>query len=477
MSHASSKPVSGIPPRTDVLVVGAGMAGYAAAISAAELGADVLLVEKEELDGGSSILAGASFAFAGTKAQADAGIEDDIETLRKDLLDVGGYKNNPEILELYLDHQLETYDWLRSVGVRFQDVQLSSNMSRPRSHPAVPAQIFEALRARAANFPNLVRLVGRGMTGLTFEPGSGCVTGGKIRDADGAEHEVRADRGVVLATGGFARSRDLVQTFAPEQAPAIRLGGTGSDGDGLRMAWALGADMADMGYVKATFGIAMPDHPLEQRAYDGPRPLVHAMYRGGLIVNTESRRFISEANSYKVLGEACLRQSGAAAYQIFDQRVMDESREAPRTHDYRGALEAGLIHRGETLAEAAAKAGLDPDRVEQEVGLYNAAVAGQGADAFGRETLGMGVGTPRPVDQPAFYVFPCTSGLFSTYAGLKTDAGLQVRKVDGGVLTGLYAAGEVMGGFHGKGYMSGTGMGKSAVFGRLAGRLAASSRP
>ncbi len=456
--------------KTDVLVIGAGMAGYAAAIAAREAGARVILAEKLTHDGGSSILSGTTFAFAGTPLQVEQDIEDDDETLRKDLLEVGGHKNDPAMVDLYVAHQLETFGWLRDIGVAFQEVQLSSNMSRPRSHPAVPVQIFESLRKRAAALSLDLR------TGYTaqrlIQTSDGGVAGAEFDTPDG-RLSVLAEGGVILATGGFARSDRLVQTFAPDQAPALRLGGAGSHGDGLTMAWALGADMADMGYAKATFGIAYPDYPGSARSFEGDRILLHAMYRGAIAVNRDGERFIAESASYKVLGDACLKQPDAMAFQIFDAQVMAETREAPRTHNYRGADAAGLLIKADTIEALAEAAGLPKEAVTASVDAYNAACDGAQPDAFGRTTLGMGYGVPRRIDQAPFYAYPCTSGLFSTYAGLRTGPDLQVRRVDGTPISDLYAAGEVLGGFHGKGYMSGSAMGKSAVFGRLAGRSAA----
>ncbi|MBJ3775334.1 FAD-dependent oxidoreductase [Acuticoccus mangrovi] len=461
---------SDCPAEIDVLVVGAGMAGHAAAIAAREAGADVLLLEKEADYGGSSLLSGATFAFAGTPQQAEQGIEDDGEQLRADLLDVGGHHNDPAIVDLYIEHQLATYAWLRSIGVAFQEVQLSSNMSRPRSHPAVPRQIFACLRERLA-------AVGAGYlcatrAGALERDGAGRVAAVVLAQGD-AERRIAVRGGTVLASGGFARNDHLVQTFVPDQAAAMRLGGSGSHGDGLVMGWALGADLADVGYIKATFGIAKPDYPGANRTYDGPRPLIHAMYRGGIAVNRTGRRFISEASSYKVLGDACLTQPDAVAFQIFDARVMGESREAPRTHDYAGARAQGLLIEANSIGALASAAGLDVDAVTDTVARYNAACEGREADAFGRTTLGMGYGTPPPLTEPPFYCYPCTSGLFTTYGGLRTDTRLVVTDVWGKPIDGLFAAGEVMGGFHGKGYMSGSAMGKAAVFGRLAGRHAA----
>src|SRR5947209_7804274 len=123
-------------PQTEepVIVLGGGLAGYSAAYEAAERGARVLLVEKAPEPGGSTVRSGGSFAFAGTDLQAAQGIEDNPELLRQDLLQGGGSQTDPELVELYVSHQIEAYEWLRRLGVEFHEVTLSGNQSAPRSH-------------------------------------------------------------------------------------------------------------------------------------------------------------------------------------------------------------------------------------------------------------------------------------------------------------------------------------------------------
>ena len=454
----------------DVLVVGAGLAGHCAALSAREAGASVLLIEKMPEYGGSSLMSGASFAFAGTSQQKEQGIEDSPDLLRKDLLEVGDHKNDPALVDLYVDNQLDTYAWLKQAGVEFHPVQLSSNMSAARGHPTFPRQVFNELHPRLAE------------AGVEYAPNTAASAlhadaDGRVREVElsigGKSRKIRVNRGVVLTTGGFARSDDLVQKFVPDQAPALRYGGQGSTGDGIRMAWALGADVADVGYVMATFGIAMPDFPGSNRKYDGERPLLHAMYRGGIIVNREAKRFISEANSYKTLGDASLKQPDALGFQIFDQNIMDQSIKAPKTHDYAGALELGVLRQANSIADLAREVGLNPDTLVETVDRYNAAVDAGGDTELGRKTLAMGVGKLVRLDRAPFYIYPCAPSLFTTYGGVKVNGELEVVRIDGKPLAGLYAAGEVMGGFHGKGYMSGSANGKCSVFGRIAGRNAA----
>ncbi|MEQ8447702.1 MAG: FAD-binding protein [Pelagibacterium sp.] len=454
----------------DVVIIGAGMAGHAAAIAAAEAGASVLMAEKCEEFGGSSLYSGATFAFADTQLQRQQGIDDSTATFRADLLDVGGHKNDPELIEAYLDHQLETFDWLIGLGVSFSEVQLSSNMSVPRSHPALPRQILDLAHVRALEL------------GVDYQAN---IAAKRVETASGLRILFAKDgrsvwcdvaKGIVIATGGFARSKTLVEDFAPSQAAAMRLGGKGSTGDGIEIALGIGGEVADMEFVTATFGVPLIDYPEPQKNdIEGAPPLVHAMYRGAILVNETGKRFTNEAQSYKVLGDICLSQPNATAFQILDTKIFEQAVELPRTHNYKKALAEGYLRKADTIEELAGTVGLDPQVLAETVETYNRDARAGRDTQFGRTTLGKNVGTIVPIDAGPFYIMPSTAVLFSTYAGVKVDRDMRLVDAQGLVLPGMYAAGEVIGGFHGKGYMSGTGMGKAAVFGRLAGRNAAKS--
>ena len=141
--------------------------------------------------------------------------------------------------------------------------------------------------------------------------------------------------------------------------------------------------------------------------------------------------------------------------------------------DFKAAHASGLVTRADSVDGLARSLGLDADTLRASIERYNAAVdAGEDTD-FGRPM--------RYSDQPGrgriatapFYGFPTRPGLTSTYAGVTVDGSMRVLDVDGAPISGLLAAGEVVGGFHGAGYYSGTALGKAAVFGRIAGREAA----
>ncbi|WNI28257.1 FAD-dependent oxidoreductase [Streptomyces sp. ITFR-6] len=448
-----------------VVVLGGGLAGYSAAIEAAERGARVLVIDKAAEPGGSTLRSGGSFAFAGTDLQAAHGIEDSDDLLRRDLLRGGGEQSDPQLVDLYVRRQLAAYHWLKRCGVDFDGVSLSGNQSVPRSHGVDIGRSHALIRAAATAHHSVTELLATTTEALTQE--NGRIVGVVTRDSDGTATE-RPARAVVLATGGFARSRRAISTFAPQLSNARRMGGEHNTGDGMYLAMSVGADLADVGTIKATFGVTadVPGMP--------PNPtLLNALYRGGIVVNSRAERFVDESISYKLIGGVCLQQPGGLGVQIFDEQVMEQTIPGKLVNNYRGALEQGYLLQADSIRELAVAAGLDPDALAATVDGYNDAVRSTGDTDFGRTHLSSGYGELPTINRAPYYAYPTTAGLTSTYGGLRVDVEMRVAHVLGGTVPGLYAAGEIVGGFHGNAYMSGSSLGKSVIFGRAAGRGAA----
>ena len=451
-----------LPAAVDLLVVGGGLAGYATALEAATLGARVLLVEKEAKIGGATVLSGGSFAFAGTPLQHRMGVEDSEARLFEDLRRVGGYENDETLVRAYVDHQRETHDWLARLGVTFERLFVASGQSVPRAHSRNPSEVLAVVAGCA-------HATGRVETRLEARAHRLVKEGDRIAGAQ-VEHgghlsEVRARHGVMLATGGFSRNERLLELFAPGQKGAQRMGGPGNTGDGLLMAWRLGAAFRDMGYIKGTFG----SHP---SAGAEDHFLLFPVYAGGIAVNAEARRFVDESLSYKLIGDACLRQPGCIGYQIFDRVIFGRGKPGVPSMDFAADLAAGRVVEAPSLGALAGKLGLDAGALQATVERYNGFVATGRDPDFGRRHLCNAFGELVAISQPPFYGFASKSVVLATYCGLTVDDSMRVKDVFGTTLPGLYAAGGVMGGFHGQAYMTGTANGKAAIFGRLAARAA-----
>lgn len=472
-----NEPTAGLPVQTElpervgVLVLGAGLAGCAALLAAAEAGQYALLLEKTGAIGGSTVRSAGLSAYAGTDEQREQGIADDVDLLRKDLLEVGGHRNDEALVDLYCEHQLDTYRWLKGHGVRYGEIHAASGQSAPRSHPTdTTTMLLRLLRAAGElgariMLDNPARRLVVGPDTAPDAAGRVRVTGVEVDTPDGPR-VVLADA-VVLATGGFSMSAQMLATFAPQMEHALRQGGAGNTGDGLKMAMALGAGLRDTPYIKGTYGHYATQHPDE----DGTGIL--AVYKGGIAVNSRGRRFVDESRNYKELGDIALAQDGVTTWQVFDAQVMAQSNDEVPIYEFAGRERAGMLVRADSVAELEELLVLPEGSLQRTVAAYNAAARGEQPDEFGRRHLSGGVGTPFPLERPPFYAHPSGTVVLATYCGLTVDTRLRVLDWWGEPIERLYAAGELIGGFHGAGYMTGTSIGKAGIFGRLAGTHAA----
>lgn len=450
----------------DLIVVGGGMAGTVAALAAAEAGLSVVLLEKMADLGGSSAISGGVLAFGGTDLQAKAGIEDSPELLRKDLLEVGEHENNVAIVDAYIANQLDTFEWLRDRGIEFSDnVWASSGQSVPRSHTVDPAGTVRKLAALARETGKVEILRDVAAQRLVRNPSTNRVSGLTALQ-NGQPVTFSGRKGVLLACGGFSQNPGLIHRFVPLMDRAVLNGGEGNTGDGLRMAWLLGADVADMPFVKGTFG----KHPVD-------RTNIHtclAVYKGAIAVDDDGRRFMNESMSYKKLGDECLKLESHSCYQIFDQAIFEQGDNDTPVFDFERRLETGLLMQADSLEAVAEMLEIPADALLETVRTYNEAVD-NGNDPFGRQNIVHHHGELVRIERAPFYVYPSTTCVFGTYCGLAVSPETQVIDVFGEPIEGLYAAGEVMGGFHGAAYMTGSALGKAAVFGRIAARTIAAA--
>jgi len=229
------------------------------------------------------------------------------------------------------------------------------------------------------------------------------------------------------------------------------------------MGWDLGAGMRDMGNIKGTFG----GHP---DAKPGEHALMLPIYVGAIAVNALGQRFIDESKSYKLIGDACLQQPGAIGYQVFDQQIFERGQSGIPTMDFAAKLARGQVVNAPTLRELAGKLGVDADGLAHTIDAYNAAVDAGNDTQFGRDGLSNHYGALVRIASPPYYGYASTSMMLATYCGVAVNARMCVCDAFDEVIPGLYAAGEIIGGLHGNAYMTGSAIGKAAIFGRLAAR-------
>ena len=439
----------------DVVIVGAGGAGLQAAIEAALAGASVLIFEKQArlLESSTAISVG-RISFACTEIQKQNGIEDSNDLLISDITQTGQYKNDPELVEAYAANQLDTFRQLSNLGVKWSPtVTALAGMSVPRGHLTDPVDLVRILK-RAVDDQQVPVLFQIPVTELITDD-KGIVIGVSVLERSGLTSRVRARKGVVLASGGFARDAQRLATIDARFSKVVATSGAGHHGDGLRMALALGASTRDIEFIQPSFEL----HANGVTSDD----ILILYYQGGIIVNALGKRFVNESISYKDIARACLDQPRMMGFQIFDHTVFEKA-DGSGIH-YEQLLSAN------TLSEIEEKANMPAGALQKSIERYNHFVT-SGTDVdFGRQALAGKYGLPQRIEKPPFYAFATIGHLLATYGGIAVDKKMRVLR-NGVPIPGLYAAGEAMGGFHGASYHSGTAIGKALVFGRIAGKNA-----
>ena len=450
----------------DLVIIGGGGAGMTAAVRAGQLGLDVVLLEKMPFMGGAISISGGNQVVMGSKMQQDLGVTDDsVESMVEDFMANGADLNVPELITLYAENVGETSDWLQENGVTFNlegGLHKLAEYSHDRelAYTGSGAGAAEALRGLVEESGAKVLLNTRATELLS--DGDGNVTGVVANDAD-TVYTISADA-VLLATGGYGYNKDLLEG---DMKNALYYGPVSSTGDGLIMATAEGID-ADTRLLE--YGKRYPNgievsEGIAKSTINGNIP---AWTMSAILVNQEGKRVVNEKASNRTILETELQQTGQMLYLVMDQATFDVWKDAVG-YDVSEYLEANgsstpVFAHGETIAEAAEAAGVDPDALAETIETYNGYVeAGEDAE-FGRSADYMTM----PVGDGLYYLVEQKPRFATTMGGLVIDEELHVINKDGAVIGGLYAAGEVVGGVMGDDSPSGANNGWAVTSGKLA---------
>ena len=435
---------------TDVIVVGGGLAGLSATHRLRTHGLSVALLEKRERLGGSSAMSGGWFALSGTEVQRRAGVEDSDARFLGDMIETGARSADEELLQRLVERQAHAVSTIDRAVAWTDELKISAGMTVSRAHLIRIRPLLAYLEEKAVAAGAVIRR-SRAADALVWD-------GVRVIGVRTVGGDLLARAGVVLTSGGFSRSRELVELFVPDQVAAMPYGGPANTGDGLRMAWALGAGVADIGHVAGTYGQS-------PETTDDEHELLTANYLGAILVNIRGERFTDESESYKILGSAVLAQPKSMAYQVFDSAVRALSKPGVPLSDMDRIEELGHLVQAPSLAALEERLQIPAGRLERTVEAYNRTATGRRADHFGRTSLVNGFGALVPLTAPPFYAYPAVTAMTSTFGGVSVAADTSVKRIDGTRIVGLYAAGEVAGGFHGASYMTGTALTKALVFG------------
>lgn len=424
---------------SDVIVIGAGGCGLMAALVAGKKGARVLLLEKTDQPGGGTAFSSKGIRAAGSRRQRELKIDDSPELYAQDILRRNNNESDAVLTKQLTETSGRVADFLTDVaGIEFQIGEFAFGHSAQRSHSwkadkTVTDFLFEAVEREKniqVRFSTPVLSLKQDASGAV----TGVVTKGGVHTA----------RRVILASGGFGASAELLSRYIPKALDIPFPGHHGSAGDGIKMGLLAGAATENMG--------AFQPYP----AYIGPGKRAvppEVALSGGIMVDDGGKRFVDETQYPGGLGTKMLDLPGKQAYEIFDERVYQLHRNAPGLRNLSGFFDAGLLLKAESLEELARRLAIDAEGLKQTICDYNDSAASGGKDAFGR-TL------PQPLDGP-FYGIKVTVALYHTQGGLKVNADGQVLRADGSIIPNLYAGGGVAVGVSGKGlegYLPGNGL-------------------
>lgn len=444
----------------DVLVVGAGGAGLAAAIAAAEEGATVAVAEKSERPGGNTALSTGSVPGAGTRFQKAAGIDDSPQRMFDDFMKRTEGTAPAHLVRALAEESAPLVEWLiDKVGapLTLEPVLKKVGHSVPRTH--VPPDrngqfLFDALEKRARELGIEISL-GTPVLGLVTE--AGAVTGARIAAGGGREDRVGA-RKLILAANGFGANRDMLRRFAPDIAEAPYFGHLGNTGDGIAWGEALGAELHNMMAYQGHASVAYPHGTLVSWS---------VQELGGFLVNRDGKRFVDETLGYSGCAAEVLAQPEQTAFAVFDKRIRDYMLKVP---EFAELDKMGGVKSAPDIETLARDAGIDPAALRATFDTFQAAREG-GSDPFGRREW-----RPAALAAPFHLVRVC-AGLFHTQGGLMVDGFARVLRPGGEPVPSLYAAGGtavgVAGRDGGRGYCSATGLLTALGLGRIAGRHAA----
>ena len=445
----------------DVVVVGAGGAGDMAALRLAEeYGMSVLLLEALETAIGGSHLCGGGIDFCET--DLCPGSRDD---LYKDLVAAAQGDLQEDLAQAYVDHASQTCDALLGWGVTFMDYPIQvPYQSQPWMHMVeggVGANVMSPMEERIAADEHVTELTQTRARRLVVDA-DGRVIGVEAEDGEGTKR-YGAKHGVILACGGFANNPALMKALGPQGIDTIQpTAGQGARGDGLLMALAAGADVSYLG---------AGTRPGVTKGTTTGTLSTPYMGFGAILVGLDGKRFAAESDNYVLITSAAVNKLKDFQMFAISDSVSMEHGDGAESH-FAGATEPEFS--GQTIEELGDAIreqypDFDSEALEAELERYNGFVDAGVDEDFGAIGFTGALGTPVKICQPPYYAMPLSPAIEDVRGGLRIDGKARVvNALTQEPIAGLYAAGEVTGGMHGYGYMSGTAFGKALVFGLIA---------
>ena len=402
--------------KADVVVVGAGAAGMLSSIELVEGGKSVILLEKQGILGGNTLLATTSLSGADSETQKKNGTEAPADEFYESL--ISAPEVAPEYAKALADNSKFLIDRVAKGGGDVITPGPSSNFSLVTSDGGAPGlEVVAGLKSEMDRIGVDYRL-NNAATEIIMKDGK--ASGVKVKTPNG-EYTIEADT-VLLTSGGYAASKELINEYAPEWESLGTTNSSGMTGDGQVMAEAVGAALTNM-----------PEFSINPSAYNtGYSLLSFTAFRfaGAIMVNKAGERFTNELNSkYTEMTNDVQAQEGQLAYLVFDQAILDSN----GLMKYYQSL--GFLKEGDTLEVLAAEIDVDAAGLAATIETYNASAAAGVDEDFGRPYIIIAMETPK------YYACKIEPALHGTYGGVSISLNGEALDAEGNVIPGLYAAG------------------------------------
>ena len=469
---------------SDVVVIGSGVSGLAAALTAAEGGARVIVFEKQLSLGGTSNFFHGIFA-AESDMQRARFITYSRDEAFKSIMEYSHWRANPRLVRAVVNESAATITWLQKQGVEFIDA-INNLLDSPRTYHVVKGGGEAVVKELA------IRNKEKGVNIMLAAPvkrilKQGDLINGVLVEENGGETRVNA-KVVVIASGGYANNKEWIKKYAgfDLDISLIPIGNVDKTGDGIRMAFEVGAENEGLGVLELfRVGPTGPEFAMKSS-------IEYAVVQPDLWVDSQGKRFCDESIGFyeTSVGNASARQKGGSTYSIFDSsivkrlmengidkshgidfppgsRILDLERDLARVLENRSTE----VFKADSIPGLAEKIKTDPVRLQATVDEYNRFCEKGHDDLFAKAPKYL-----RPIKGPHFYAVRARTVFLGTLGGIKINQKTEVIDKKERVIPGLYAVGFDAGGMYGDSYCIKDASGLSAGFainsGRIAGRNA-----
>lgn len=451
----------------DVVVVGAGGAGFSAAIEAKNAGANVVLLEKMPAVGGNSLISGAEMNVAKNWVQPKLGITDDSPELHaKDTFKGGDEKGDMKVINVMTHNALDAAKWCRDyLGVRFEPDNLFFFGGHSRKRALIPVghtgTEFIAKFIAKANELGIPVITNMKAEDLLVK--NGRVVGVKAT-RDGVTYTFNAKKGVILATGGFGANPAMVKKYNPKIDERFKTtDAPGTTGEALYMAQRAGAQLVNMQYIQ-TYPICDPISGVIELIAD-------ARFDGAIMLNQEGKRFVEELGRRDVLSHAILDQPGGYCWVLWNDKIGAISNTVGEHQtEYEAFTKQGIMKKCADLKCVAEFTKMPYKQLTATIDRVDS-MLGKGNDKDFHHRAGL-----VDLSQGNYYVIKAVPSTHHTMGGVRINEKAQALTADGKIIPGLWAAGEVTGVTHGTNRLGGNAYTDIIVFGRLAGKAAAEAK-